>query len=92
MSTLIAQTSGVRAAANAVITASGAHPDDDVPAYENSPFEYEDDLGWEDEDEAEITHAGGEARDLAAVVHQYIMRPGYVIYVLDHSPYALTKL
>ena len=48
--------------ANAVVTASGAHPDDDVPNYHNSPFDYEDDLGWEDEeddDELDITHTGG---------------------------------
>ena len=56
---MIAQTSGVRAAANAVVTVSCAHPDDDAPNYENSPFGYED-------EELEITHAGGGVGDIAA--------------------------
>ena len=56
---MIAQTSGVRAAANAVVTVSCAHPDDDAPNYENGPFGYED-------EELEITHAGGGVGDIAA--------------------------
>ena len=56
---MIAQTSGVRAAANAVVTVSCAHPDDDAPNYVNGPFGYED-------EELEITHAGGGVGDIAA--------------------------
>lgn len=100
-STLIAQTSGVRAAANAVVTVSGAQADDDAPAYGNGAFGYEDDLGWEDDDdeeeeeeELEITHAGGEVRDLHVHVVRYMARPGYVIqiYVPDGSQCLLNEL
>ena len=56
---MIAQTSGIWAAANAVVTVSCAHPDNDAPNYENSPFGYED-------EELEITHAGGGVGDIAA--------------------------
>ena len=59
---MIAQTSGVRAAANAVVTVSCAHPDDDAPNYENGPFGYED-------EELEITHAGGGVGDIVAHAH-----------------------
>ena len=59
---MIAQTSGIRAAANAVVTVSCAHPDDDAPNYENGPFGYED-------EELEITHTGGGVGDIAAHTH-----------------------
>ena len=95
ISTLIAQTSSVRAAANAVVTVSCAHPDNDAPNYENGPFGYEDDLGWEDDKdkELEITHAGGDVGDIAAHTHQYITHPGSVIqvHVLNHSQCLLTS-
>ena len=59
---MIAQTSGIWAAANTVVTVSCAHPDDDAPNYENGPFGYED-------EELEITHAGRGVGDIAA--HAY---------------------
>ena len=87
---MIAQTSGVRAAANAVVTVSCAHPDDDAPNYENGPFRYKDNLGWEDDKdkdkELEITHAGGGVGDIAAHAHRYISHPGSAISTV-HNVY-----
>lgn len=61
------------------MTASGAQPDDGVPAYVHSPYEYEDDLGWEEVQEPpEITNAGGVVGDMLRVAYQ-IVTPGYVI-------------
>ena len=97
ISSLIAQTSSVWAAANAVVTISGAHPDDDAPNYENGPFGYQDDLGWEDDkdedEELEITHAGGDVGDIAAHACRYITHPGSVIrvHVLNRSQCLLTS-
>ena len=83
---MIAQTSGVWAAANTVVTVSCAHPDDDAPNYENGPFRYED-------KELEITHAGGGVGDIAAHTHQYITHPGSAIrgHVLNSSQHLLTS-
>ena len=94
---MIAQTSGVWAAANPVVTVSCAHPDNDAPNYENGPFGYKDNLGWEDDEdkdeELEITHASGGAGDIAAHAHQYITHPGSAIqvHVLNHSQRLLTS-
>ena len=83
---MIAQTSGVQAAANAVVTVSCAHPDDDAPNYENGPFGYED-------KELEITHAGGGVGDIAAHARQYITHPGSAIrvHVLNNLQHLLTR-
>ena len=83
---MIAQTSGIRAAANAVVTVSCAHPDDDAPNYENGPFGYED-------EELEITHAGGGVGDIAAHTRRYITRPGSAIrvHVLNNLQHLLTR-
>ena len=61
---MIAQTSGIQAAANTVVTVSCAHPDNDAPNYENDPFGYED-----KNKELEITQAGGGVGDIAAHTH-----------------------
>ena len=83
---MIAQTSGIWVAANAVVTVSCAHPDDDAPNHENSPFGYED-------QELEITHTGGGVGDIAAHTCQYITRPGSAIrvHVLNRSQHLLTS-
>lgn len=76
------QPSGIRAAASAVVAASGAQPDSDLPAYHHSPFEYEDDWDWEDDDDPpEISNAGGENREsenMTREAYRYIISPGYV--------------
>ena len=82
---MTAQISGIQAAANTVVTVSCAHPDDDAPNYENGPFRYKDNLGWEDDKdkdkELEITHSGGGVGDIAAHTCQYITCPGSAIWV-----------
>ena len=63
-----------------------AHHDDDAPNYENGPFRYED-------EELEITHAGGGVGDIAAHTCQYITCPGSAIrvHVLNSSQHLLTS-
>lgn len=85
----IAQPSGARAAASAVVASSGAKPDDDVPLHRESSFVYDNDAAWGDEvdDVPEITHAGGEAEDMAREAYRYIISPGYVIFPFVHFTY-----
>ena len=70
---MVGETSGTCTAVNVLVVASGAQPDDNVPAYQYSPNNFEDNWGWEDEEEPpELTHAGGEVQDIAHKVNRYI--------------------
>ena len=74
---MVGETSGTCAAVNAPVVASGAQPNDNVLAYQYSPNNFEDNWGWEDEEEPpELTHAGGEVQDIAHKVHRYIPKLG----------------
>lgn len=84
----VAQPSGARAAANAVVASCGASQDDDVPLHPESPYEYDYDVAWSDEDELPvITHAGGEVEDMAREAYRYIISPEYVTLTLAHFTY-----
>ena len=70
---MVGETSGTCAAVNVLVVASGAQPNDDVPA----PNDFEDNWGWEDEEEPpELTHASGEVQDIAHEVNRYIPKVG----------------
>ena len=42
---MVGETSGTYAAVNALVVASGAQPDDNVPAYQYGPNNFEDNWG-----------------------------------------------
>ena len=48
---MVGETSGTHTAVNVLVVASGAQPDDNLPAYQYGPNNFEDDWGWEDEEE-----------------------------------------
>ena len=74
---MVGETSGTHAAVNALVVASGAQPDDNVPAYQYSPNNFKDNWGWKDEEEPpELTHASGEVQDIAHKVNRYIPKLG----------------
>ena len=79
---MVVETSGTCTAVNALVVASGAQPNDDVPAYQYGPNDFEDDWGWEDEEEPpELTYASGEVQDIAHKVNRYIPKLGQVFVV-----------
>ena len=74
---MVGETSGTCTAVNTLVVASGAQPNNDVLAYQYSPNDFEDNWGWEDEEELpELTHASGEVQDIAHKVHRYIPKLG----------------
>ena len=78
---MVGETSGTYAAVNALVVTSGAQPDDNVPAYQYGPNNFEDNWGWEDEEEPpELTHAGGEVQDIAHEVNRYIPKLGKCLW------------
>lgn len=76
-----AEISAVRAQANAIVTSNRAAPDSDIPMmfYDNGESEWVD-LGGEDdaEDDAEISHGGGEREDRAQAIFESITMPSYI--------------
>ena len=74
---MVGETSGTHTAVNVLVVASGAQTDDNLLAYQYGPNDFEDDWGWEDEEEPlELTHASGEVQDIAHEVNRYIPKLG----------------
>ena len=69
---MVGETLGTCAAVNALVVASGAQPNNNVLAYQYGPNNFEDNWGWEDEEEPPEPHAGGEVQDIAHEVNRYI--------------------
>ncbi|KAF7970980.1 hypothetical protein HWV62_22471 [Athelia sp. TMB] len=79
--TIAAQTSAVRAQANALAINNGAPPDTDIPMvfYDDGDGNWVDMGGDGDEDEIpEISHGGGEREDRARAIFETITMPDHI--------------